>query len=77
MTVQVRFFASLKQKLTIDVTQIRHTPGMTVAQAWDLATNKAARPNNTLCSINLEYAHLDSQVDDEDEVAFFPPVTGG
>ena len=32
---------------------------------------------NFKCAINCEYAELESYVKDEDEVAFFPPVTGG
>jgi molybdopterin converting factor subunit 1 len=29
------------------------------------------------CAVNQEYARLDHPVAAEDEVAFFPPVTGG
>ena len=28
-------------------------------------------------AVNLEYANLDTPISDSDEVAFFPPVTGG
>ena len=28
-------------------------------------------------AVNLEYVSFDHSLDDEDEVAFFPPVTGG
>jgi molybdopterin synthase sulfur carrier subunit len=28
-------------------------------------------------AVNQQYAQLDSQISDHDEVAFFPPVTGG
>jgi molybdopterin synthase sulfur carrier subunit len=31
----------------------------------------------TLAAINQEMAHNDSPLNDGDEVAFFPPVTGG
>jgi molybdopterin synthase sulfur carrier subunit len=34
-------------------------------------------PENTLAAVNMEYVGLDHQVLDGDEVAFFPPVTGG
>jgi len=77
MTVQARFFASLKQKLTIDEISIEFTPGLTAEQVWEKATGNAQRPADTLCAINLEYADISSIVNDGDEVAFFPPVTGG
>jgi molybdopterin synthase sulfur carrier subunit len=34
-------------------------------------------PPNTLVAINQEYATPEQPVRDGDEVAFFPPVTGG
>jgi len=34
-------------------------------------------PASTLCSINMEYVKPDHTIKDGDEVAFFPPVTGG
>mgnify|MGYP002176628410 FL=1 len=34
-------------------------------------------PNNILCAVNQEMAAADTIVNEDDEVAFFPPVTGG
>jgi molybdopterin converting factor small subunit len=34
-------------------------------------------PGNILMAVNQEYAEADQFVSDGDEVAFFPPVTGG
>ncbi len=34
-------------------------------------------PDNILSAINMEYVKADARVKDGDEVAFFPPVTGG
>ena len=75
MTIQVKFFASLKENLKLDDSEIAHVA--TAGDVWDITTNKAVRPNNVLVAINLEYAQFDSPVNDGDEVAFFPPVTGG
>ncbi|MDD1617761.1 MAG: hypothetical protein CG439_2829, partial [Methylococcaceae bacterium NSP1-2] len=33
--------------------------------------------NNVLAAVNMDYVSLDYNVQDGDEVAFFPPVTGG
>lgn len=49
---------------------------MTVADVWR-ALSERPPPANLLCARNLEYADFAEVVDDGDEVAFFPPVTGG
>jgi molybdopterin synthase sulfur carrier subunit len=75
MSIHVKFFASLKERLNIEDSEIDAVS--TASEAWDLVTNKADRPDNILVAINLEYATFDDNVKDGDEVAFFPPVTGG
>ena len=74
--IEVKFFASLRETLGMDSSQIEARPGMTIGEIWDQV---AAReyPANTLCAINMDYAKPDDAVSDGDEVAFFPPVTGG
>jgi sulfur-carrier protein len=76
MTIEVRFFASLIEQLGTDAASLE-TPADTVAEVWRQATGRPTAPANTLCAINMEYAHFDDAVSDGDEVAFFPPVTGG
>lgn len=75
MSIQVKFFASLRE--TVGVADVSINSANNAAEAWDLATNNAVRPVNMLVAINLEYAQFDSPVKEGDEVAFFPPVTGG
>ncbi len=76
MTIEVKFFASLRETLGMDSTRIEARPGMTVREVWDLLT-KRDYPANTLCAINMDYARAEDVVNEGDEVAFFPPVTGG
>jgi molybdopterin synthase sulfur carrier subunit len=76
MTIEVKFFASLRETLGMDSVQIEARPGMTVREVWDQLTERDY-PANTLCAINMDYARADDVVSDGDEVAFFPPVTGG
>lgn len=75
MSIQVKFFASLRETIGISETQV--TSVSTAGDVWDSATNNSERPINVLVAVNLEYAQFDSPINDGDEVAFFPPVTGG
>lgn len=49
----------------------------TVADVWAQVSGNKPLPVNTLVAVNMEYADLNRVVKDGDEVAFFPPVTGG
>ena len=75
MSIQVKFFASLREKMGINESKIDSVA--TAGEAWDITTGNAERPINVLVAINLEYAQFDDAIADGDEVAFFPPVTGG
>ncbi len=75
MSIQVKFFASLREKVGVSEAEINDVT--TAGDAWDKATNNAERPINILVAINLEYAQFDSSINEGDEVAFFHPVTGG
>ncbi|MDY6942910.1 MAG: molybdopterin converting factor subunit 1 [Pseudomonadota bacterium] len=77
MAIKVRFFASLREQVGIDERDIDCRDSATVGSIWDHVTGQAARPTKLLAAVNLEYADLDQRVRDGDEVAFFPPVTGG
>lgn len=75
MSIQVKFFASLREK--IGKAEVELSSASNALDAWEQATDNAPRPDNVLVAINLDYAKFESPVQDGDEVAFFPPVTGG
>jgi len=77
MRIQVRFFAGLRERVGISQRQLTLPDGATVAQVWSLAVDNKYTPDNVLAAKNMEYTALSSPVADGDEVAFFPPVTGG
>jgi molybdopterin synthase sulfur carrier subunit len=77
MSIKVQFFASLREMLGKQACEIEFMDGMDVATSWQLATDGETMPANTLCAINMEYARPEDTIQDNDEIAFFPPVTGG
>lgn len=76
MAIRVRYFASLRDRLGRSEDQLA-AGGLTVAEAWSRLWPDTALPPNTLIAVNMEYADRDHLLNDGDEVAFFPPVTGG
>jgi len=77
MTIQVRYFASLREKIGRAGDEISAADAQTVEAVWQHATNGAEMPGNLLMAVNQEYVQGSAHVHDGDEVAFFPPVTGG
>jgi len=77
MTINILYFASLSEALGKGKDQIETEQAITVQQAWQQANPEQAMPPKTLIAINQEYADADSLVQANDELAFFPPVTGG
>lgn len=77
MTIKVKLLASLADRFGQREVGIDHTTGMTVRDAWDRATCGAPLLAHTLTALNLEYCAMNAALNDGDEVAFFPPVTGG
>lgn len=77
MRVQVRFFAALRERVGIPALEVSVPAGATVAQVWSLAAQEIPIEDNILAAKNMQYVGFDSQVHEGDEIAFFPPVTGG
>ncbi len=85
MTLAILYFAALRERMNRADEQLPCPPGVdTVAQLIDHlrerdAAGKAAfaQPGLVRASVNQEFATLQTPLRDGDEVAFFPPVTGG
>ena len=82
--MKILFFASLRERLQCDQETLNDVTDITTAQdivnllvqrgnPWDTALQSG----KILISINQEMASLSSEVKAGDEIAFFPPVTGG
>ncbi len=81
MKITVRLFATLRQQAGWKAKAFEVTSGATVA---DLVTQlESQEPTLSLqgrtlyAAVNLDYAKPDHPLTDGDEVAFFPPVSGG
>ncbi len=77
MTIEVKFFASLREKTGKADLRMELSGPLNVEQVWRQATENMTMPDNTLCAVNMEYVDKNHPVAEGDEVAFFPPVTGG
>lgn len=77
MNITIKFFASLRETVGKSDASITSTNSISVLQAWQQASGLDVMPDNTLCAINMEYVDKNDALKDGDEVAFFPPVTGG
>lgn len=76
MSITVKYFASIRENLGKSEETLASDGLVSVADVWRQAT-QTPLPANVLAALNMEYVRLDQRVQDGDEVAFFPPVTGG
>ncbi len=77
MSIKIHYFASLKEILGRASDEIDATGIHTAGGVWHKANPNKIIPPNTLVAVNMMYADIHAAVKDGDEVAFFPPVTGG
>lgn len=77
MTIRVKFFASLREQVGQGEMEVATSQVNAVADVWSVATKNMSMPENTLMAVNMDYVEASHPVKEGDEVAFFPPVTGG
>ena len=82
--MKVRFFASVRERLgTAECDFTHETPPAdldalraVLAARGEGFAEVLAQPN-LICAVNQQVVHGNSALGPDDEVAFFPPVTGG
>lgn len=81
MTVRVLYFANLRESIGTGREDVELPDGVTTVAAFrshlgqrheSLLTMK-----NLRCAVNQKMCGLETTITEGDEVAFFPPVTGG
>jgi len=82
--IKLRFFASLREKLRVGYEQIDlpvDVGDVAALTGWLQARgdtwNEALSSNRLRVAVNRVIVNTDAPVRDGDEVAWFPPVTGG
>lgn len=76
MTVSIKYFAGIRERMGRSEDELVFHENLTAADVWKSAMDGAPR-KQTLVAVNQEYVNWDHSLNDGDEVAFFPPVTGG
>jgi len=78
MNITVRYFASLRDRMgRAEQTVSLEGDAVTVADLWSKLSPQQAMSGNILIAVNMEYTNGARVLKNGDEVAFFPPVTGG
>lgn len=77
MMIKVKLFANLRENFGYDEKVIEISDGTTLNDVWMRVAENSDWRDEILMAINKDYANPDTLVKDGDEVAFFPPVTGG
>jgi len=83
--IVIRYFASIREAIGTDVEHLPFTAAAsTVGAVLDLCRMQSERHTAALASnkpiraaLNQTLVSLEVAVQDGDEIAFFPPVTGG
>lgn len=81
--IQLRYFASLRERLGCDAEQLEQHPDSVRALKAALAGRGGVwaevftAGGSVLAAVNQEMAKDDRSLFSGDEVGFFPPVTGG
>jgi molybdopterin converting factor subunit 1 len=81
MTIRLRFFASLRERLRTNEADHDLESGATIADLWsDLCRRNPGLDEMTASvsfAVNQEYVDRATVLHDGDEVALIPPVSGG
>jgi MoaE-MoaD fusion protein len=76
MRITVRLFAALRERAGWSQQELDLPDGSVVADVWP-ALGLGEEPAGLAYARNREYAFRDAPIEDDDEVAVIPPVSGG
>lgn len=76
MRITVRYFASLREKIGKEMEMVELSDSLSIEELW-LFMHHESLPKNILTALNQTHVPKTQFIQDGDEVAFFPPITGG
>ena len=77
MVIVVKYFASISDAVGKTSEKIVLQHEMTVGEVWADVSKNIKYTGKVMTAVNHEYVDENYLLRNEDEVAFFPPVTGG
>ena len=78
MHINVLSFASLRERFGQGTVELDLITATSAGRLWQLlSATKQRLPGRVHCAVNQQFADHEVMLRDGDEVAFFPPVTGG
>ena len=77
MIIVVKYFASISDAVGKTSEKIVLEHEMTVGEVWTDVSKNIKYAGKVMTAVNHEYVSEDHLLKNEDEVAVFPPVTGG
>lgn len=81
MVVRVTYFAIYQELMRKDSEDVELSDGTSVGQLFSMLTTNLKNHQNllesTVFAVNSDYANVDTELKDGDEVVFIPPVSGG
>ncbi len=77
MSIKVKFFARMRDEAGRSDGEVEYVKGMSTADLWSKLVKDVDYPESVMLAVNMEYVSGEVVLNDGDEVAFFPPVTGG
>ena len=77
MKIYVKYFASVRDMMGKGSENLESETSLSVNELWKSLTVDKKTPVRILIAVNHEYVNKNFKLKDGDEIAFFPPVTGG
>jgi len=77
MKIHIKYFASIRDLTGKDAEDLDVKENISAKELWKLIIKETNFSAKVYIAVNHEYVDVDYILNDGDEIAFFPPVTGG